>query len=181
MTYQLGFLGAGNMAFAIAQSALRAGLLAPADIIASDPSPSRRDLFASLAIRAVPDNAAVIESSRQILIAVKPQIMPAAAADLARHRRPDHIILSIMAGISIAKLTAALSPLSHRERAGVRVLFPRLSKSRPRGDRLRILSPPPWGRLRGGLHIRHQTSNITLPSPASSASCPTPPSWSAAA
>ena len=45
MDYTLGFIGAGNMAEAIARAAVEQGVV-PADrVIASDPSPERCDVF----------------------------------------------------------------------------------------------------------------------------------------
>ncbi len=103
--YTLGFLGAGNMAEAIAKAAIRANILTPSQMIASDPSDARRDLFQSLGIKATTSNAEVISQSNQVLIAVKPQTIPQLAAELAANLHPDHILISIMAGITITKLS----------------------------------------------------------------------------
>jgi pyrroline-5-carboxylate reductase len=107
-TYTLGFLGAGNMAEAIARAAIKANILTAGQMIASDPSPQRRELFASLGIKAVESNAQVIAESNQVLIAVKPQTVGQLAADLAKHLRPDHVLISIMAGITSAKLSGLI-------------------------------------------------------------------------
>ena len=108
MTYELGFIGAGNMAEAIARAALDKGVLSAGQMIASDPAEPRRGVFAALGIAATDDNAQVIAQSKQVLLAVKPQMMAAAAADLAAHLREDQVVLSIMAGITTAKLSAAV-------------------------------------------------------------------------
>jgi pyrroline-5-carboxylate reductase len=105
MPYSLGFLGAGNMAEAIAKAAIRANILKPGQMIASDPSDTRRALFESFGVKATTSNADVIRQSSQILIAVKPQTIPQLAAELAQHLTHDHILVSIMAGITIAKLS----------------------------------------------------------------------------
>jgi hypothetical protein len=47
MPHHLAILGAGNMAEAIARGVLRSKLLAPGQVTASDPSPQRRELFAT--------------------------------------------------------------------------------------------------------------------------------------
>lgn len=108
MSYRLGFLGAGNMAEAIAAAAIRKQVLAPGQMIASDPSEARRALFAKMGVAVAPDNRAVIEGSEQVLVAVKPQVMAQAAADLGAAGRPGQVIISIMAGVSTRKLAAAI-------------------------------------------------------------------------
>ena len=76
MTVELGILGAGNMAEAIAQGMMRSGLLKPEEMLASDVSPVRRRLFAEeLGIPALDDNVEVASRARAVLLSVKPQQM----------------------------------------------------------------------------------------------------------
>ena len=71
---QLAFLGAGNMAEAIARGLLRAGLLAPEAMIACDLDAQRRRLFAEdLGIAATADAAEAVAQAPTVLLAVKPQ------------------------------------------------------------------------------------------------------------
>lgn len=107
MVHKLGFIGAGNMAEAIARAAIDHGVLKAGEIIASDPTPARRELFASLGI-AVGSNEEVIRQSGQVLLAVKPQVMADAAADLGRFGTAEQVVISIMAGVTTAKLAAAI-------------------------------------------------------------------------
>ena len=51
MKYELGFLGAGNMAEAIAKAALAKGLLRAEQMVAADPVEERRRVFGTLGIR----------------------------------------------------------------------------------------------------------------------------------
>ena len=108
MKYKLGFLGAGNMAEAIAAAAESKSVLTPQDMIASDPSDARRDVFAAMGIAVTTDNAEVVSLSEQIMLAVKPQVMPEAAADLASGINDEQVVISIMAGIGTAKLASAV-------------------------------------------------------------------------
>ena len=56
--YDLAFIGAGNMAEAIARGVIRGALLRPDQVIAADLAPARRQLFAQqLAVRAVESTA----------------------------------------------------------------------------------------------------------------------------
>ena len=108
MKYELGFIGAGNMAEAIARAAVESGIVAADKMIAADPVGQRREIFERLAIESVDDNAAVIGQSQQVLLAVKPQTLPAVAADLQAIDWRRQIIVSIMAGITTAKIAAAV-------------------------------------------------------------------------
>lgn len=108
MSYTLGFLGAGNMAEAIARAAIDKAIVTPGAMIASDPSPERRAVFQAMGIKTTADNAGVISEAEQLLLAVKPQVMEAAASDIAAHGNDDQILISIMAGIGSAKLCAAI-------------------------------------------------------------------------
>ncbi len=107
--YKLGFVGAGNMAEAIARGAIEKGVLGADQMIASDTSEARRELFAELGIKVAESNGEVISSSQQVMLAVKPQVLPDVAADLAAHAREDHIYISIMAGIGTAKLAQVMA------------------------------------------------------------------------
>jgi pyrroline-5-carboxylate reductase len=122
MQHTLGFLGAGNMAEAIAKAAIDSGILAPSQLIAADPSQARRDVFAKLGITVTTSNRDVITQSKQIMLAVKPQMMTQVAPDLAAHGTSDHILQSIMAGITIAKLNAAITAAGGKAMRIVRIM-----------------------------------------------------------
>jgi pyrroline-5-carboxylate reductase len=97
----LGFIGAGNMAEAIARGLIRSGLYQPAEIRASDPNPDRQKLFTTdLGIPCDTDTQKVAAHSDILILAVKPFIMAEALAQLAPELDPDALIISIAAGIS---------------------------------------------------------------------------------
>jgi pyrroline-5-carboxylate reductase len=98
---ELGFLGAGNMAEAIARGLLRAKLLAPDTMIAADPDPARRRLFQEdLGILAVEANEEVVEQAPVILVAVKPQQFDKAVSPIGSLFGPETLLVSICAGVS---------------------------------------------------------------------------------
>lgn len=118
MTHTLGFIGAGHMAEAIVRAAIDSGVV-PADrIIASDRSAERRAVFAELGIETTDDNTKVIRESEQVLLAVKPQVMPEVAADFTRNMRDEQVVISIMAGLDSTKLEQTIG----RETRIVRVM-----------------------------------------------------------
>ncbi|MFT3787018.1 MAG: pyrroline-5-carboxylate reductase [Tepidisphaeraceae bacterium] len=92
----IAFIGAGNMAEAIARSLLRAGVSA-SSLSACDVAAPRRELFASLGIKAVESIDALDATADVVLLAVKPQQMPTALASAERFINATFI--SIAAGI----------------------------------------------------------------------------------
>ncbi len=106
MHYDLGFIGAGNMAEAIVRAAIEQKVLAPQRIIAADVSEARRDAFAALGVTTTAINGEVITGAEQVLLAVKPQSLAGLAGDLAKLDVQRQVVISIMAGISSAKLEA---------------------------------------------------------------------------
>ncbi len=108
VTHELGFIGAGNMAEAIARGAIAGDVVAADRMIAYDPAEARRSLFAELGIAVASSGGEVARRSGQVLLAVKPQVMPEAAGELAGALEHDPVLISIMAGVRTAKLGAAL-------------------------------------------------------------------------
>lgn len=108
MNYTLGMIGAGHMAEAIARGAIDAGVLSADQLIASDVSAERRDVFQRMGIAVAQSNADVIKQSGQVLLTVKPQTLPDIAGELGGHVRDDQVVISIMAGIGSAKLSSAI-------------------------------------------------------------------------
>lgn len=101
MSYELGIIGAGNMAEAIVRGVLSAKLLLGHQIIAADPSAVRRELFAKqLGVQVVEDNSAAAGNCRTLFLSVKPQHMAAVLGGLGGVLKPDTLIISIAAGIS---------------------------------------------------------------------------------
>jgi pyrroline-5-carboxylate reductase len=107
-TYALGFIGAGNMAEAIARGAIDKGVLSADRMIASDPSQARCDLFTGLGIKVFASNAEVIAQSEQVMLAIKPQVLGELAGDLAEHGVDGQVLISIMAGIGTKKIATMI-------------------------------------------------------------------------
>ncbi|MFP4433671.1 MAG: pyrroline-5-carboxylate reductase [Phycisphaerae bacterium] len=104
--YQLGIIGAGNMAEAIVRGVLKAGVLPPDRIIAADPSEQRRAVFERIGTDVTDNNAAA--AAPQVLLAVKPQMMDEVLPALAESIGTDALVISIAAGVKTASLDAAL-------------------------------------------------------------------------
>lgn len=105
----IGFLGAGQMATALAKGWLAAGLLDSARSLASDCYPTARSKFAeATGLRAVPVNAAVAAEASVLVLAVKPQVMVPVLEELRPVLTPRHLVLSIAAGVTLRQLADGL-------------------------------------------------------------------------
>jgi pyrroline-5-carboxylate reductase len=105
MTHPIGFLGAGQMATALAKGWIAAGLLDRTASVASDPLPAAWTRFAAdTGVRVVDTNPAVLAACRVVVLAVKPQVMPAVLGELRPHVTPDHLFVSIAAGVTLDQL-----------------------------------------------------------------------------
>jgi pyrroline-5-carboxylate reductase len=99
---RIGFIGAGNMAEAIARGLLRAGLYEASDICAADPSADRQHLFRdSLQINCFAEPAEVAQKADTLILAVKPYVLGDVVKGFAGKLRPESLLISIAAGISI--------------------------------------------------------------------------------
>jgi pyrroline-5-carboxylate reductase len=112
----IGFLGAGKMAAALAKGFVRAELVVPREIIASDPFDTARKHFAAeVGAKTVAANAEVAKFANVLILATKPDQVSAALADISGAFTKNHLLISIAAGVTLAKLEAALP-------AGARVI-----------------------------------------------------------
>jgi pyrroline-5-carboxylate reductase len=113
--YEIGVLGAGNAAEGIVHGVLRNSILLEDRILASDPNPARRQLFEQrFHITTTADNRHLVQDSYILLLAVKPQQYKECVAGFADLLRPDHVLVSIMAGVSTASLEACFSGVQPR-------------------------------------------------------------------
>ncbi len=105
--FRFGFIGAGEMASAIADGMIRRGLCRGEEILLSSRGRERLERAAqSLGARVAADNDAVVARAQNILLAVKPQQFPAVCAGLRQKPEAGQTVISIMAGISLETLAA---------------------------------------------------------------------------
>jgi len=107
----IGFLGAGKMATALAKGFLQAGLLPARNLLASDVSPIAAENFTrETSARALPTNSDVAKQALVLILAVKPNQVPEVLAELRNQFTPQHLLISIAAGVPLARLESALAP-----------------------------------------------------------------------
>jgi pyrroline-5-carboxylate reductase len=105
---RIGFIGGGQMATALANGFIKAGLVAADRLSASDVDEGARQRFAAATgVVATVDSATVVKGSDVLILAVKPQQMAGVLADL--HGQLDgKLVISIAAGIRLAQLAEGL-------------------------------------------------------------------------
>ena len=113
---KIGFVGAGKMATALARGFLAAGLVKPGGLIASAAQAASGERFAkATGGKAAVNNGAVTKAATVIFLGVKPDQVAGVLAEIAPGWTPKHLLISIAAGVTLAKLEAALP-------AGARVI-----------------------------------------------------------
>lgn len=103
----IGLVGAGKMATALALAWKERGLTGK--LVASDPFPAAREAFARATGATVTDeNDKVVIQSDVVILAIKPQKLDEVLAPLRNGALASRLVISILAGISTAKLEKAL-------------------------------------------------------------------------
>ena len=105
----LGFLGAGKMATALAKGFIRAGLVTAKQVMASDPSAAARASFGrETGAKTGPSNRAVVKFAGVTVLAVKPDQVSSVLADIRAEFTEKQLLISIAAGVPLAKLEGGL-------------------------------------------------------------------------
>jgi pyrroline-5-carboxylate reductase len=104
---RLAFIGGGVMGEAMISGVLNNGLAKPQEIAACDILAQRRDhLSSTYGIKALDEPILTLEGAQIVVLAVKPQEFPAASRNLSL--KPGQAVISIMAGVPIQSIRAAL-------------------------------------------------------------------------
>jgi pyrroline-5-carboxylate reductase len=108
---KIGFLGAGKMARALAAGIVQGDIADPKDITCSSRSEKSSHLFLALTAGAkwTDDIAELVRGSDLVILAIKPQQMAEVLPSL-REASAGKLILSLAAGITLAKIAGWLAP-----------------------------------------------------------------------
>ena len=104
------FIGTGQMAAALASGFVRS-LLRPSQICGCDPSePARRQFQQTTGADCVVTEhpAEAMSEATVVILAVKPQVMPEVLRNLAPLLTKSPLVISVAAGITLARMSAAL-------------------------------------------------------------------------
>ncbi|MEZ6065566.1 MAG: pyrroline-5-carboxylate reductase [Planctomycetaceae bacterium] len=102
----IGFLGAGKMATALAAGLVQRGFATCDGIVAADISPAAGVAFEQMTGgRLALSNQDVLAQARIVVLAVKPQVAQQVVQSLEQQLTTEHLLISIVAGTTIAQLT----------------------------------------------------------------------------
>jgi pyrroline-5-carboxylate reductase len=106
---RVGFVGAGNMGEALIKGLVEARVVPAEAIAATDVRPELlREVERRYHVRLFPDNPELVRHSDVVVLAVKPQIMDGVVRELGPAVTNDKLLVSVAAGVSTARLRAAL-------------------------------------------------------------------------
>jgi len=107
MTPTMAVVGFGNMGSALATGAVRHQAADPRQMIVIEADAAARERAALLGCRVSP-NAHDARGAACIVLAVKPQVMPEVLRNLAPLLTKSPLVISVAAGITLARMSAAL-------------------------------------------------------------------------
>ena len=106
---KIGIIGCGNMGRAILGGLIKSGAASSQEVVVSDASETNRlDAEEKFGVRTFSENAACAKEADLVVFAVKPGVLPLAAADVRDVLREEQTVLSIAAGKSLSDLEALL-------------------------------------------------------------------------
>ena len=99
---KLGFIGAGNMAEAIIGGVIKAGVVKPSEIIASDMDSERISFIAEkYNVQTTQSNIEIAQQSDIIFLSVKPHVYDMVIAEIKSFIEPDALAIILAAGLSL--------------------------------------------------------------------------------
>src|SRR3954447_3318648 len=105
----IGFLGAGRMGTALAKGFIQAGLVTADQIIASDPMAGACAEFGKeVGAKTTASNVEVAKFAKVLILAVKPHQVGEVLGEIREHFTDQHLLISIAAGVPLAKLEGGL-------------------------------------------------------------------------
>lgn len=109
LTQRIGMIGAGQMATALGQGLVKAGLTTGANLLASDPSAEARARYSDLTGGSTTtNNAEVVATSDLIFLAIKPQQLGRVLMELQPTPSAGKLFVSIVAGVPLQVLAEGL-------------------------------------------------------------------------
>ncbi|MBN1506881.1 MAG: pyrroline-5-carboxylate reductase [Sedimentisphaerales bacterium] len=109
----IGFIGSGNMAEALINGVLKAGVYRPGKVYVSDIRPERVEyLREHYGVRTAADNADLASRIDTLVLSVKPQNMKDALESIKGRLGEDILVISIAAGIKTSLISSILGDLA---------------------------------------------------------------------
>lgn len=109
----IGFIGGGNMAEALINGVLKAGVYRPGSVYVSDIRPERIEyLREHYGVRPAPDNQDLASKVDVLVLSVKPQNMREALQSIKDHINDDVLVVSIAAGVTTSLIASILGDIA---------------------------------------------------------------------
>jgi pyrroline-5-carboxylate reductase len=109
----IGFIGSGNMAEALINGVLKAGVYRPGKVYVSDVRAERVEyLREHYGVRTAADNADLAAKVDVLVLSVKPQNMKDALESIKGRLSEDNLVISIAAGIKTSLISSILGDLA---------------------------------------------------------------------
>nr|KAF6395558.1 hypothetical protein HJG63_016220 [Rousettus aegyptiacus] len=123
----VGFIGAGQLACALARGFTAAGIVSAHKIIASSPELDLPTVSAlrKIGVNLTRSNKEAVRNSDILFLAVKPHIVPFILDEIGADVQPRHIVVSCAAGVTISSLEKAFMALDALADGGVKMGLPR--------------------------------------------------------
>lgn len=104
---KIGFIGGGNMAYAIGSGLAKRGIVKPTQILVCDPHIEKLERFREFGADITSDIIDVLDKSDIIFLCIKPVALEPCAHQLRAvytHTGKDKIFVSVLAGVTLEKL-----------------------------------------------------------------------------
>lgn len=109
---KIGFIGSGAIAEALISGMIKAGLVAPTQIVVSDISEKRLDYMQKkFGIQTSISIQEVVQGVNILFLTVKPQVIPTVLQEIAPAISPTTLVVSVAAGITIKTLQDKMSSI----------------------------------------------------------------------
>lgn len=106
----IGFLGAGRIAQAMAKGFIESGVTSAAKIMASCPVADKHllDAIEALGCRTTHKNLDVVDQCDTLLVALKPNVVPAVLEEVAPAVQQRHLVVSLAMGVTLGDIQQRL-------------------------------------------------------------------------
>ena len=102
------FIGGGNMGRAMATALIGRGVCLPGEILVVEPDEANRKRMADLGCAVIAEPSSELGKGGVLVLAVKPQVAAQVMAQIKPHMSAAQVVVSIMAGVTIARVREAL-------------------------------------------------------------------------
>ena len=158
---KIAFIGGGVMGEAMIRGLLGQKIVAAEQVLVADPWDERRDYLAGkYNIYATADNREAAEEGQVVVLSIKPQSIPYVLPEIRGHLRRGDLLLSIIAGTPIRKLSDGAA---HASVIRAMPNTPALVGSGATGAQVASIPSGTMGRQRLNISVPHTSLSTSHP------------------